>query len=273
MPKAIIVHANDPQASLVEGSRLVTRQPRCSATVIIAVVGSYKSETGIHTPANKPDKFLCLLSIDGPPEKPQHSDESPEQCERRRQIESHLPSIRQSRYCNRYLSQLENRHKRQLYHNAEQFCDAGCSHGPSPSTFPGKPGWTFASGAASFDAAREEGRRSAADPLAPETIDYARALDALGNMVCTAVMAGLGDLEIAVSVTDTPTALGPNDKRIALGLQTLNSRVFDMVIGWIEKGWVARDDLDVTWRPFGTPRILGILGRQSTPSFMIYDEE
>lgn len=275
MPKALTVPSNKAQASLVEGPRLMTKQPPFSATVAIAVVGSYKSETSAPHSSNKHDKFLALLSTEKHPEQAPYNNsgiESEEQSVERREAESQLLSVRHSRYCQRYLTILRGPGARRRHHNPEHFCaTGGCTHGPSPSTFPGNQSWSFAAGEAAFDAAAKEGRRPDWEPVAPDVVDYACALDGLGDKLRAAVTAGLTDLEVVVSAVDTGS-LEPDYATLA-ELQALNSWVMDTVTGWVEGGWVARDDLQIMWRPFGTTRNLGILGPRSTPHFMVYDEE
>lgn len=285
MPKAITVYANEPQAGLVGGPHLKTKQPSRSATVVIAVVGHYNdSETGLYQlpliDNNKyHDEFLVLLSTENRPARSHHSNnhlESDEQREKRKETENRLLGLRHSRYCNRYMNILRDWNTSRLYRNADHFCATvgNCSHGPAPSTFPGTRGWSFASGARSFDAANITEPRCSDGMhrnLAPDVTDADRALDALGEMLRTAVAAGLTGLEAAVSAPDT-TALEPHDAEL-VEIQVLTSRVFERVIGWVEEGWVDRDKLDVLWRPFGTTRNFGVVGAPNTPSFMYCDEE
>lgn len=295
MARTISARANEPQASFVDGPLLIAKQPSTSTTVIIAVVGTYKRRTTPQqqTPDKHPqhDTFLALLSTENHPEldhptTEQH--ESDEQLQQRRSDEKYLIDVRQSRYCGRYLDLLLQRHPRRLYRNAEHFCATGgkCFHGPAPSTFPGNKNWTFALGEGKLDDDDDERMRGhqrrrrlrMVEGLAPEESEADRALRVLGDMLRAAVSAGLGDLKVVVSVSDTSELPLASRRHAHAGghdglLQRLTSRVFDAVIGWVEEGWVARDSLEIVWRPFGVTRRFGVLGSEGAFPFVYYDEE
>ncbi|KAJ4404356.1 hypothetical protein N0V82_010510 [Gnomoniopsis sp. IMI 355080] len=275
MPKAISICANEAQASFVGGPRFMTQQPSIPATVVIAVVASSPgAEAGTQGPLVVNDKFLALLSTESHPENPYLSSESEARRMRRKYHENSLRSIRHSRCCQRYMNMLRDRNASRWYRNSEHFCATGghCSHGPAPSTFPGTKSWTFAAGEASFDESRMSGFNFLPyeDSPAPHVTDADRALDILEGLLRTAVDAGVTGLKVVVSASDVVSSdLHGTELE---EFQELTSRALHAVVGWVERRWVARDQLDVMWLPFGTTRNFGVLGSQKTPPFVIHDE-
>lgn len=282
MAKTISVCANEPRASFLNGPLLIAHQPPNSTTIIIAIVGTYKPTTP--TPKQtlkKPqhNTFLTLLSTRT--EQPNtHQVESDESLQQRKFIEDQLLGIRQSRFCGRYLDLLSRR-KSRLFRNSEHFCATGgrCFHGLAPSTFPGDRNWTFALGEASFDERNTAGitQRSGSDrvgeEVAPEVSEADRALTVLEEMLRAAVSGGLRDVKVVVSVSDT-TQL-PLDHQHGMQmvlLERLRARVFGVVIGWVEEGWVRREEMEVCWRGFGVGRRFGVIGSGGEVPFVVCDE-
>lgn len=210
---------------------------------------------------------------------------------------------RQVRFCERYLKLLlqqqqkrqQRQHQRErrkstsrlVYRNLEHFCATGgnCFHGLAPSSFPGDKNWTFALGEAKFQEERKNlteggGEKEGEEQglLAPNMSEADAALTVLEEMLRTAVHAGLGQLKVVISVSDIMTQFsrdhhdGVVDEMMMVSLERLTARVFDVVIGWVEEGWVGKEEVEVCWRPFGVGRRFGVMGLGGVVPFVICDE-
>lgn len=290
MAKTISIHANEPQASSLHGPLLTAQQLPNSTSIIIAIVGTHKPPptTTTITPAqtlNKPQQntFLALLSTQPDQPQPNSHVESDEQLQQRKFIQDQLLGIRQSRFCGRYLDLLQRSTSR-LFRNSEHFCaTGGCFHGVAPSTFPGDKNWKFALGEATFDermTAKNQQRRGSGggegegeEEIAPNVSDADRTLVGLQEMLRTAVDGGLREVKVVVSVSDTTQIpLGNQYGLHMVLLERLTARVFDVVIGWVEEGWVRREEMEVVWRAFGVGRMFGVLGAGMMVPFVVCDE-
>lgn len=277
MAKAVFVHANEAQASLVNGPRLTTKQPSGSPTVVIAIVGIYATKGVTKQPLNKHDSFLALLSTENHPKTSHHNKSEEQQLQGGQHVDAYSFGIIHGPLCARYMNLLRDcRAPRLCRNNTDHFCATrgNCYHGPPPSMFPGDKSWTFATGEASFDAARvlSDCRSDPDDSPAPEVTDAHCALDALEGLLRTAVGTGLVGLKVVVSASDVITASGIHGTTFEEELQALVSRVLEVVIDWVERGWVRRDQLEVVWRPFDTTRSFGLQGYQNSSPFVICDE-
>lgn len=129
---------------------------------------------------------------------------------------------------------------------------------------------------------RGSGRAAAAvvvqqqQQLAPKVSDADRALVGLEDMLRTAVDGGLRELKVVVSVSDTTQLPLDHQHGMYMALlERLTARVFDVVIGWVEEGWVEREELEVVWRPFGVGRRFGVVGSRGDlgeVGFVVCDE-
>lgn len=284
MAKTISVCANEPQASFLNGPLLTAYQPPNSTTIIIAIVGTYKPSTPTpEQPLKKPQQTTFLTLLSTKTKQPNtHQAESDESLQQRKFIEDQLLGIRQSRFCGRYLDLLSRRTSR-LFRNSEHFCaTGGCFHGLAPSTFPGDRNWTFALGEASFDERKhtrggnQQGRcdREGEGEIAPEVSEADRALRVLEEMLRTAVDGGLREVKVVVSVADTTQLPLDHQHGIQMVLlERLRARVFGVVIGWVEEGWLRREEMEVCWRGFEVGRRFGVLRAGGEVPFVVCDEE
>lgn len=141
----------------------------------------------------------------------------------------------------------------------DHFCDGHCAslHPPAPPTFPGDGRWTFASGAAGFDAARLDGRRPAqvGASLAPERRPPPppAPLERLGAEVERARGCGLRDVWVMV-VAAEPMSLAPRSWAV-YEMQTLVGRCVAEAQAWAPPGQVV-----FAWRAVGEERRLCVRG-------------
>ncbi|CAN8097765.1 unnamed protein product [Discula destructiva] len=285
-PKTVQVYENEACASSFWGPLLMAQQPAGCSTIVIAVVGSYKSDLPRGSPPfrlDHDDKFLALLSTAAA--RSSHSNEAEEMHERRTGCERSLPprhaQPNPNPICARYVAMIAPDGNWQ-YHGVRsmrRFCDTRCEHGPAPSRFPGDRAWTFAAGEESFDASVDSGRANHGEDALVVTPDcipppgYARALVELRGMLCRAVKVGLTDLSAVVSATDGDTLLGEDRETRRAELKALGEMVAAEVGEWIAMGWTVRERCLLMKRSSHTTRRVGVLGAVGGMSpFVMCDE-